>query len=169
MNGESAKQENNRLHCFSRNLIWRGMRNWSWEGHWSSTPMIRLVGKGCGVMIEAKELGLEHGDIADVLIGVAIGDLPVSELDRFAGDPKLAEAIEKALWHRQREEWEAFLASRKPKDNFRRRIGGRKGPSYFLPETRQDDPRQEEVVSAQDHIAEEKAEAQDYQTAPYVP
>ena len=84
-----------------------------------------------------------------VLYRVSIGRAPLSALDEFAGRAELAglvaqarrcgeqiEANEKA----KREEWEVFLASRKPKDNFRRRIG--KGPSSFLPETRQDETNQ---------------------------
>jgi len=93
-----------------------------------------------------------------VLYRVSIGDLSLSALDEFAGRPELAdmvvqarkcgeqiEANEKA----KREDWEAFLASLKPKVNFQRRIGGKKQqPSFILPETRQDHPRQAAISEA---------------------
>ena len=76
-----------------------------------------------------------------VLYRVSIGRAPLSALDEFAGRAELAGLVAQARrCGEQIEAWEVFLASRKPKDNFRRRIG--KGPSSFLPETRQDETNQ---------------------------
>jgi hypothetical protein len=82
-----------------------------------------------------------------VLYRVSIGDLSLSALDEFAARPELADMVVQARKcgeqieandRAKREEWEAFLKARKPK--FLRRTG--KGPSSFLPETRQDDKNQ---------------------------
>ena len=109
-------------------------------------------------MVDVEQLVLtpeEDEAAGDVLYGVSVGRLPLSALDQFAGRPKLADAVARARKcgeqievndRVKREEWEVFLASRKPKDNFRRRIG--KGPSFILPEPRQDHPRQAAISEA---------------------
>jgi len=86
-------------------------------------------------------------------------------LDELVGRPELADAVARARRcgeqvaaneKAKREDWEAFLASLKPKVNFRRRIGQR---AFFKkPDPLQDNPRQEEVVSAQDYIPEDVAD-----------
>src|SRR6516225_545012 len=113
-------------------------------------------------MVDVEQLVLtpeEDEAAGDVLYGVSIGRLPLSALDELVGRPKLADAVARARRcgeqvaaneKAKREDWEAFLASLKPKVNFRRRIGQR---AFFKkPDPLQDDARQEEIVSAQDYI-----------------
>jgi Mesyanzhinovviridae DNA primase len=107
-------------------------------------------------MVDVEQLVLtpeEDKAAGKVLMGVSTGRLPLSALDELVGRQDLANAVAQARRcgeqiaakdKAKREEWEAFLASRK-QVNFRRRIGGKR-PSSFLPETRQDDARQEDIL-----------------------
>ena len=98
-------------------------------------------------MVDVEQLVLtpeEDEAAGDVLYGVSIGRLSLSALDEFSGRPELVDAVARARRcgeqvaaneKAKREDWEAFLASLKPKVNFRRRIGGKKGASFILPES----------------------------------
>ena len=88
-------------------------------------------------MVDVEQLVLtpeEDEAAGDVLYGVSIGRLSLSALDEFSGRPELVDAVARARRcgeqvaaneKAKREDWEAFLASLKPKVNFRRRIGQR--------------------------------------------
>jgi hypothetical protein len=111
-------------------------------------------------MVEVEQLVLtpeEDEAAGEVLYGVSIGRLPLSALDQLVGRTELADAVARARRcgdqveaneRAKRENWEAFLASLKPKVNFRRRIG--REAFFKKPESLQGDPRQD-VASAQGH------------------